>query len=116
MPVTIPVADDDQKAPGSAGDLRANGSRGGLRSLLGDGVPRVSSYLDAETGDLQTAYCQAARRSDSLSRTIERRAARYEEASLREYGLDYYVVGGRAFFSQQEVFDVVNLASISRRR
>ena len=34
---------------------------------------------------------------------------RYYEEALRKYGLDYYVVGGRAFFAQQEVFDVVNL-------
>jgi ATP-dependent helicase/nuclease subunit A len=32
----------------------------------------------------------------------------YEEA-LRRHGLDYYLVGGRAFYSQQEVFDVTNL-------
>jgi len=34
----------------------------------------------------------------------------YEEA-LREYGLDYYLVGGRSFFAQQEVYDLVNLCS-----
>jgi ATP-dependent helicase/nuclease subunit A len=32
----------------------------------------------------------------------------YEEA-LREYGLDYYLVGGYAFYAQQEIFDVLNL-------
>ena len=32
----------------------------------------------------------------------------YEEA-LREQGLDYYMVGGHAFYAQQEVFDVLNL-------
>ena len=32
----------------------------------------------------------------------------YEEA-LREYGLDYYLVGGHAFYAQQEIFDVLNL-------
>lgn len=31
------------------------------------------------------------------------------EAALREYELDYYLVGGHAFYSQQEVFDVLNL-------
>jgi ATP-dependent helicase/nuclease subunit A len=34
--------------------------------------------------------------------------ALYEEA-LRKYGLDYYLVGGRAFFAQQEIYDVLNL-------
>ncbi|MBL9124923.1 MAG: UvrD-helicase domain-containing protein, partial [Planctomycetaceae bacterium] len=33
---------------------------------------------------------------------------RYEDA-LRKYGLDYYLVGGHAFYSQQEVFDLLNL-------
>ena len=31
------------------------------------------------------------------------------EAALRHYGLDYYLVGGKAFFAQQEVFDLLNL-------
>lgn len=31
------------------------------------------------------------------------------EAALRRYGIDYYLVGGRAFYSQQEVFDLLNL-------
>jgi ATP-dependent helicase/nuclease subunit A len=34
----------------------------------------------------------------------------YEEA-LREYGLDYYLAGGHAFYSQQEIYDVLNLLS-----
>lgn len=31
------------------------------------------------------------------------------EAALRKYGLDYYLVGGRAFFAQQEVYDLLHL-------
>lgn len=31
------------------------------------------------------------------------------ERALQEWGLDYYVVGGHAFYSQQEVYDLVNL-------
>ncbi len=31
------------------------------------------------------------------------------EAALRQRGLHYYLVGGRAFFAQQEVYDVLNL-------
>lgn len=34
--------------------------------------------------------------------------AAYEEA-LREAGLEYYLVGGHAFYAQQEVYDVLNL-------
>lgn len=32
----------------------------------------------------------------------------YEEA-LRDHGLEYYLVGGHAFYSQQEIYDVLNL-------
>jgi ATP-dependent helicase/nuclease subunit A len=42
-----------------------------------------------------------------LSRAMTN-AATYESA-LREAGLDYYLVGGRAFYAQQEVFDLLNL-------
>jgi ATP-dependent helicase/nuclease subunit A len=31
------------------------------------------------------------------------------EAALRRYGLNYYLVGGRAFFAQQEIYDLLNL-------
>ncbi len=31
------------------------------------------------------------------------------ESALRRHGLDYYLVGGRAFFAQQEVYDLLNL-------
>src|SRR5205085_11730390 len=31
------------------------------------------------------------------------------EAALRNHGLDYYLVGGRAFFAQQEVYDLLHL-------
>jgi len=34
--------------------------------------------------------------------------ALYEEA-LREYGLDYYLAGGHAFYAQQEIYDVLHL-------
>jgi ATP-dependent helicase/nuclease subunit A len=31
------------------------------------------------------------------------------EAALRKYRIDYYLVGGRAFFAQQEIYDILNL-------
>src|SRR5262249_25527123 len=31
------------------------------------------------------------------------------EAALRNCGLDYYLVGGRAFFAQQEIYDLLHL-------
>jgi len=34
---------------------------------------------------------------------------RYYEEALDRYGIDYYVVGGRAFYAQQEIYDLANL-------
>ncbi len=31
------------------------------------------------------------------------------EAALRDHGIDYYLVGGHAFYAQQEIFDLLNL-------
>ena len=31
------------------------------------------------------------------------------EAALRRHGIDYYLVGGHAFYAQQEIYDLVNL-------
>ncbi|MGO9111388.1 MAG: UvrD-helicase domain-containing protein, partial [Thermoguttaceae bacterium] len=33
----------------------------------------------------------------------------YYEEALRRHGIDYYLVGGHAFYAQQEIFDMVNL-------
>ena len=33
----------------------------------------------------------------------------YYEEALRDHGIDYYLVGGHAFYAQQEIFDIVNL-------
>src|SRR3972149_3414186 len=33
----------------------------------------------------------------------------YYEEALRRYGIDYYLVGGHAFYAQQEIFDLLNL-------
>jgi ATP-dependent helicase/nuclease subunit A len=45
-----------------------------------------------------------------LFRTLKD-AAPYEQA-LADRGLDYHVVGGSAFFAQQEVLDLINLLSV----
>jgi ATP-dependent helicase/nuclease subunit A len=71
-----------------------------LRQLLDDPTPRIrtmeSELRPVKPGDVAILF-----------RTLSN-VALYEE-SLREYGIDYYLVGGRAFFAQQEVFDVMNL-------
>ena len=73
---------------------------------------RIRQILD--TGEPQ-AWDKAAKHY----RRVERRdiailfrslsdVAIYEEA-LRSLGIDYYLVGGHAFYSQQEIFDLLNL-------
>jgi len=74
-----------------------------LKQLLHDGKPRVR--VRGVDGD-------ALRPLQLKDVVILFRAmtdVRYYEAALRDQGLDYYVVGGQAFFAQQEVFDLVNL-------
>ena len=34
---------------------------------------------------------------------------RFYEEALRRNGIDYYLVGGHAFYAQQEIYDVLNL-------
>jgi ATP-dependent helicase/nuclease subunit A len=76
-----------------------------LTQLLGDGVPRVRER-DSQTGEWQLRRVQP-RDIVVLFRAMS--DVRYYEEALRRRGLDYYVVGGRAFFAQQEIFDLVNL-------
>ena len=33
----------------------------------------------------------------------------YYEEALQRYGIDYYLVGGHAFYAQQEIYDLLNL-------
>ncbi len=75
-----------------------------LHQLLHDGVARIHQ-TDSDSGPL--ARCAAPRDVVILFKAMS--DVRYYEAALRNWGLDYYVVGGRAFYAQQEVADVVNL-------
>ncbi len=73
-----------------------------LKNRLDAGWPiwdsKESCLRDANPGDV--VY---------LFRTLNDAAA-YEHALVQE-GLDYYIVGGAAFFAQQEVLDLINLLS-----
>jgi ATP-dependent helicase/nuclease subunit A len=77
-----------------------------IRSMIDDGEPIVYDAAAAKNGN------PAARAPKLGDFAILFRAltsvAHYEEA-LRAYGLDYYLVGGHAFYAQQEIFDLVNL-------
>jgi ATP-dependent helicase/nuclease subunit A len=95
-----------RKRAGAARDAReieANWIARRLVQLLGSGDPIVTDVVDRE------ALPRPLRLGDIaiLLRTLSD-AQVYEEA-LRAHGLDYYLAGGHAFYSQQEIFDVLNL-------
>ena len=77
---------------------------------------RISQLLDAPTPCIR---CKNSQSKETELRRVEpgdivilfrafSNLAVYEDA-LRKSGVDYYVVGGRAFFAQQEIYDFVNL-------
>lgn len=79
-----------------------------IAELLADHTPRVRQR-NRETGQTEL------RRVQPGDITILFRAlsdVQEYEAALRRYGLDYYLVGGKAFFAQQEVFDLLNLCRV----
>jgi len=76
-----------------------------LAQLLADGVPRVRER-DDETGQFKLRVVSP-RDIVILFRAMT--DVRYYEEALRKHGINYYVVGGRAFFAQQEIFDCLNL-------
>jgi ATP-dependent helicase/nuclease subunit A len=77
-----------------------------LRAVI-DGRPAI--VWDAKAAESGRPAARAAKLGDMaiLFRALSNVDV-YEEA-LRKYGLDYYLVGGHAFYSQQEIFDVLNL-------
>lgn len=100
------VPDDDEDA--NAAQLRAleaDWMARRLANLLADPTPRIRTK-DPATGRL------ILRRVEPGDIVILFRALTHVsvyENALRDYGLHYYLVGGKTFYSQQEVFDVLNL-------
>ena len=75
-----------------------------LAQLLDDGEPLVvDTSIDGEPTARPLQLGDIAILLRSLSDV-----ALYEEA-FREYGLDYYLAGGHAFYAQQEIYDVLHL-------
>jgi ATP-dependent helicase/nuclease subunit A len=72
-----------------------------IAALLADGRPLI--YRPA-TGDLRPVHPKDIA---LLFRSMSN--VGIYEAALRRAGLDYYLVGGRAFFAQQEIYDLLNL-------
>ncbi|QDU81648.1 ATP-dependent helicase/nuclease subunit A [Polystyrenella longa] len=79
-----------------------------IQQMLQDETPRIRTR-DPETNE------SILRRTEPGDIVILFRAMSnvglYEEA-LRNLDLDYYLVGGRAFYAQQEVFDFINICQV----
>ncbi len=98
---------DDEDDPNAA-QLRAREAdwmARRLANMLADPTPRIRTK-DPTTG--RTTL----RRVEPGDIVILFRALTHVsvyENALRDYGLNYYLVGGKTFYSQQEVFDLLNL-------
>jgi len=78
-----------------------------LRQVLTDNVPRIRER--SASGEWQLRTTQP-RDIVVLLRAMSD-VPLYEDA-LREWNIDHYVVGGKAFFAQQEIHDIVNLCRV----
>ncbi len=103
----FPTADESQERVNAEDRRRieAQAIAGRIRALLDDPIPRIRDR-DPDTGE-ETLRCVQLGDIAILFRALTN-VALYEDA-FRQAGLDYYLVGGKAFFAQQEVFDLVNL-------
>lgn len=103
----LPAVDEDSRP--NAGQLRrreADWIARRIAALLNDLTPRIRTKSTGADG------LPVLRRTGPGDIVILFRAlsnVQEYELALRRYGLDYYLVGGKAFFAQQEVFDLLNL-------
>ena len=84
-----------------------------LRALLDAGEKIV---WDEEAAERGTPNVRPIRPGDvaMLFRALSN--VQYYEEALRQYEIDYYLVGGHAFYAQQEIYDLLNLLrSLSSR-
>jgi ATP-dependent helicase/nuclease subunit A len=101
-----PVEDDLRPNAMQLRGREANWIGRRLAALLADPTPRIRTREKEPNGNPRL------RRVEPGDIVILFRAlsnVQQYEAALRNYGLDYYLVGGKAFFAQQEVFDLLNL-------
>ena len=103
------LVDDEDDVRANAPQLRrreADWIARRICALLEDPTPRIRSHAKDAQG------LPVLRRTEPGDIVILFRAlsnVQEYEAALRRYDLEYYLVGGKAFFAQQEVFDLLNL-------
>jgi ATP-dependent helicase/nuclease subunit A len=77
-----------------------------LRGMLDAGEKLVWDHGPARAGE---PALRAVRPGDITLLFRALTNVEYYEEALRRHGIDYYLVGGHAFYAQQEIFDIVNL-------
>jgi len=77
-----------------------------LRTLIDEQAPLV---VEEATAPGAPARVRGVRQGDIAILFRALSDVEYYEAALRRYGLDYYLVGGHAFYAQQEIYDLLNL-------
>jgi ATP-dependent helicase/nuclease subunit A len=98
---SVPNADDKRASASTVREREASAIARHLRALLADPTPWVSDVHTQQRRRVQPGDIVLLFRSMS-------NVALYE-AALRQHDLNYYLVGGRAFFAQQEIYDLLNL-------
>lgn len=99
------AADDHRPRAEELRDREADWMARRIVELLADETPRVR-YRNKVTGATEL---RRVRPGDIIILFRALTNVQEYEGALRKYGLDYYLVGGKAFFAQQEVFDLLNL-------
>ena len=77
-----------------------------LRQMLDSGA-RIVWDQNVPPGEAARARAIQPRDIALLFRALS--DVQYYEEALRDHGIDYYLVGGHAFYTQQEIFDLLNL-------
>jgi len=97
-----PPADSEEKPTAAA-----------LRRREADWIARRLAALftagDVPVRDKATRQVRPAQPGDAAILFRSLSDVQHYEAALRRYGIRYYLVGGSAFYAQQEVFDLLNL-------
>ncbi len=113
-----PAAENDPSDEDPAPRARVAGEADRLRRIEADWIARrIKEMLESgqeivweeQSGTDGSPAARPVRPGDValLFRALSNVAV-YEDA-LRRHGIDYYLVGGHAFYAQQEIFDLLNL-------
>lgn len=106
---TAPPASESDDAMGAAERLRrreADWIARRIRAMLDAGEAIV---WDSDAAKQGRPTARAVRQGDIALLFRALTNVEYYEEALQRYGIEYYLVGGHAYYAQQEVFDVLNL-------